>query len=43
VLDDNTITLSTVEQNLQDVTDTITEKGLDVEATPFDKKMLGDY
>jgi hypothetical protein len=43
VLDDNTITLSTVEQNLQDVTDTITEKGLDVEATPFDKKMLANY
>ena len=43
VLDDNTITLSTVEQNLQDVTNTITEKGLDVEARPFDKKMLGDY
>ena len=43
VLDDNTITLSTVEQNLQDVTDTITEKGLDVEANPFDKKMLANY
>lgn len=43
VLDDNTITLSTVEQNLQEVTDTINEKNIDVEATPFDKKILSDY
>ena len=43
VLDDNTITLSTVERDLQKVTDTIAEQGIDVTATPFDKKMLADY
>ncbi|MBU2892529.1 DUF3087 domain-containing protein [Colwellia sp. D2M02] len=43
ILDDNTITLSSVEKNLQDITESINEKNIDIDALPFDKAMLADY
>jgi len=43
VLDDNTITLSTVEKDIQKIQESIEEQGIDVTAKPFDKKMLAEY
>jgi hypothetical protein len=42
-LDDNTITLSSIENHLQQVNDIISEKGLTVSAEKFDKSLIVNY
>ena len=42
-LDDNTITLSSIEKQLQQVNDTITEHGLDISAAQFEKSLITSY
>ncbi len=42
-LDDNTITLSSIEKQLQQVKDTITERGLDISAAQFEKSLITSY
>jgi len=42
-LDDNTITLSSIEKHLQEVNDTITNKGLDISAEQFEKSLITSY
>lgn len=42
-LDDNTITLSSIEKHLQEVNDTIANKGLSINASQFDKKMITSF
>jgi len=42
-LDDNTITLSSIEKHLQEVNDTIASKGLSISASQFDKKMITSF
>ena len=42
-LDDNTITLSSIEKHLQEVNDTIANKGLDINASQFDKTMITSF
>lgn len=42
-LDDNTITLSSIEKHLQQVNEVISEKGLTINASQFDKKMITSF
>lgn len=42
-LDDNTITLSTIEKHLQEVNDIINDKGLTINASQFEKKLITSY
>ena len=42
-LDDNTITLSSIEKHLQDVNDIIADKELNINAAQFDKKMITSF
>jgi len=42
-LDDNTITLSSIEKHLQEVNDIIANKGLSIDASKFDKKMITSF
>jgi len=42
-LDDNTITLSSIEKHLQEVNDIIANKGLSINASQFDKKMITSF
>jgi hypothetical protein len=42
-LDDNTITLSSIEKHLQEVNDTIANHGLEIKASQFNKKMITSF
>ena len=42
-LDDNTITLATIEKHFQQVNDTITEHGLTISAEQFEKSLITTY
>lgn len=42
-LDDNTLTMSTVNKNLNELLETIANKNLNVSAEQFDKKLLDSY
>jgi len=42
-LDDNTITLDTIEKHLQEVNDTINEHGLTISADQFEKSLIKTY
>jgi hypothetical protein len=42
-LDDNTITLSTIEKDLQQLNDVIADKGLNINAASFEKSLLLKY
>jgi len=42
-LDDNTITLSSIEKHLQDVNDIIANKELSINASQFDRKMITSF
>jgi hypothetical protein len=42
-LDDNTITLSSIEKHLQGVNDIIASKGICINASQFDKKMITSF
>ena len=42
-LDDNTITLSTIEKDLQQVNETIATNSLDVSAEQFEKSLITSY
>ncbi len=42
-LDDNTITLSTIEKDLQQLNDVISEKALNITAVRFEKSLLSKY
>lgn len=42
-LDDNTITLSSIEKQLQEVNDIVAQKGFDVNAEQFEKELITSY
>lgn len=42
-LDDNTLTISTVNKSLSDLKETIANKSLEISAEQFDKKLLNSY
>jgi hypothetical protein len=42
-LDDNTMTLETIEKHFQQVNDTITEHRLTISAEQFEKSMIATY
>lgn len=42
-LDDNTLTIATVDKNLNDLQETITNKSFTISAEQFDKKLLNSY
>ncbi|MGL1956194.1 MAG: DUF3087 domain-containing protein [Colwellia sp.] len=43
LLDDNTLTISTVNKNINDLQETIANKNLTINAEQFDKKLLASY
>ena len=43
VLDDNTLTLSSLKQDHEKLTELISSKGMSIEVDQFDKKMIADF